>query len=205
MHDQQPDTDQLLDLISAGDESATQLLFDRYRPRLRGMVAVHLDHRLRPRIDPSDVVQEAMAEAFEKLPEYNQQRAVSFYPWLRRIAWQRLVKLHRRHLKASRRSVEREDGAELQLPDDSVMQLANRFAASTTDPGQALVREEMRERVRTALDELSYTDREVLVLRYLEHLSIKEISETLEINQETAKKRHTRALERLERILGDTS
>lgn len=205
MHDQQPDTDQLLDLISAGDESATQLLFDRYRPRLRGMVAVHLDHRLRPRIDPSDVVQEAMAEAFEKLPEYNQQRAVSFYPWLRRIAWQRLVKLHRRHLKASRRSVEREDGAELQLPDDSVMQLANRFAASTTDPGQALVREEMRERVRTALDELSYTDREVLVLRYLEHLSVKEISETLEINQETAKKRHTRALERLERILGDTS
>ncbi len=204
MHDQQSDTDQLLNLASEGDPSATQELLDRYRPRLKGMVAVHLDQRVQARVDPSDVIQEALAEAFEKLPEYMQERAISFYPWLRRIAWQRLVKLHRRHLIASRRSVKREQGGKLPLPDDSLMQLATKFASSGTEPGDALVKQEMRERVRTALAELKHADREVLVMRYLEHLSIQEISETLEVNQEAIKKRHTRALERLERLLGDS-
>ena len=63
MHDSQFDTDQLLNRASAGDPSATQELLDRYRSRLRGMVAVHLDQRISARVDPSDVVQEALAEA----------------------------------------------------------------------------------------------------------------------------------------------
>ena len=205
MHDTQPDTDQLLKRVSAGDPSATQELLDRYRPRLRAMVAVHLDQRISARIDPSDVVQEAMVEALAKLPSYAQERTISFYPWLRQIAWQRLVKLHKKHLAATRRSVKREDRAELPLSDDSIIQLADRLASSGTEPGQALVKEEIRERVRAALDELRYADREVLVMRYLEHLSIKEISASLEVTQDTIKKRHTRALERLERVLGDTS
>ncbi len=205
MHEQQPDTDLLLNLASAGDQAATQKLFDRFRPRLRGMVAVHLDKRISARIDPSDVIQEAFAEAFEKLPDYVQQRTVSFYPWLRRIAWQRLVKLHETHLEATRRSVKLENPGAMPLPDDSLMQLAGQLASSGTEPGQALVKQEMRERVRAALEQLRHADREVLVMRYLEHLTIKEISETLEINQETVKKRHTRALERLERFLEDTS
>ncbi len=203
MHDQQPDTDQLLDRVSAGDQSATQVLFERYRKRLNGMVAVHLDRRVRTRLDPSDVVQETFAEAFKKLPGYVRDRNIAFYPWLRRIAWQRLVKLHEKHLQATRRSVQREDGA-MSLPDDSIMQLANQLACSGTEPGQAIVKQEMRERVRTALEELRHADREVLVMRYLEHLSIQEISETLEVSKEAVKKRHFRALERLERILGDT-
>lgn len=205
MDEPQPDTDLLLNRASAGDPSATQELLDRYRPRLRGMVAVHLDQRIQARIDPSDVVQEALAEAFEKLPGYAQQRTISFYPWLRQIAWQRLVKLHHKHLRATRRSVEREDRGELPLTEDSILQLADKFTSSLTEPGEALVKQEIRERVRAGLNELRYADREVLVMRYLEHLSIREISETLEVNLETVKKRHTRALERLERILGDTS
>ena len=95
--------------------------------------------------------------------------------------------------------------AGLPLPDDSLLQLASKLASSGAEPGQALVKQEMRERVRAALEELRHVDREVLVMRYLEHLTVKEISETLEVNQEAVKKRHLRALERLERILGDTS
>jgi RNA polymerase sigma-70 factor (ECF subfamily) len=204
MHDTQPNTDQLLNLASEGDGSATQQLLDRYRPRLRGMIAVHLDQRISTRVDPSDVVQEALVEAFEKLPGYAKERTISFYPWLRQIAWQRLVKLHQRHITASRRTVEREDQAELPLPEDSVMQLADRIASSGTEPGQAFIKQEIKERVRTGLSELRHADRQVLVMRFLEHLSIKEISETLEVNQETIKKRYTRALERLGQILGDT-
>src|SRR3954471_16121196 len=102
-----PDTDQLLASASRGDVSARGRLLERCRPRLKRMVAVRLDRRLSARVDPSDVVPEAPAEAYEKLPEYCQTRPVSFYPWIRQIAWQRLLKLHRRHLAADRRSVDR--------------------------------------------------------------------------------------------------
>jgi RNA polymerase sigma-70 factor, ECF subfamily len=198
-----PDTDQLLAQASAGDNSAAQQLLVRHRPRLRRMVAVHLDPRISARVDPSDVVQEALAEAYQRLPKYAQERPVSFYPWLRQIAWQRLVKLHRAHMTAGRRSVHRE--RDMSLPDESVVELAKRLATGGSEARRHVVRQEIRERVRSALDELRPADRELLVMRYLEHMTLKEISEVLKVTPAAAKMRHARALLRLEGILGDVS
>jgi RNA polymerase sigma-70 factor (ECF subfamily) len=203
MRDSQPDTDQLLTRAASGDQAAIQELLNFHRGRLRRMVAVHLDPRISARVDPSDVVQEALVEAYQRLPAYARDRTISFYPWLRQIAWQRLVKLQQKHLTAARRSVEREEAVMLELSADSVQELAQRLASGGTEPGRRLVKQEMQQRVRSALEELRPGDREVLVMRYLEHLSIAEISETLELNPNTVKKRHARALERLERLLGD--
>jgi RNA polymerase sigma-70 factor (ECF subfamily) len=61
----------------------------------------------------------------------------------------------------------------------------------------------VRERVRAALAQLAERDREVLVLRYLEQLSTREIAEVLGIPEGTVKSRHLRALERLRGLLGD--
>jgi RNA polymerase sigma-70 factor, ECF subfamily len=58
-----PDTDQLLDRVTGGDAAARQALLARHRDRLRKMVAFHMDRRLAARVDPSDVVQEALADA----------------------------------------------------------------------------------------------------------------------------------------------
>lgn len=203
MANQKPGTDQLVELAALGNESAADSLLDRCRARLRRMVAVHLDPRLSARVDASDVVQEALAEAYQQLPTYFATRPVSFYPWIRRIAWQRLLKLHRTHLAADRRSVRREAQEEMALTDDSVVQLADRLTSADTEPPQRVVRSELRQRVRLALDGLETSDRELLVMRYLEHMPLKEISESLSITLEAAKKRHARALERLEHCLGD--
>jgi DNA-directed RNA polymerase specialized sigma24 family protein len=54
------------------------------------MVGVRLDRRLLARLDPSDVVQEVLLETHEKLDDYLRDPP-PFYPWLRRIAWQRLA------------------------------------------------------------------------------------------------------------------
>ena len=54
------------------DEQSFALLFDRHRNRLRKVVKLRLDPRLRGRIDPSDVVQEAFLEerpSLRALPE----------------------------------------------------------------------------------------------------------------------------------------
>ena len=52
-----------------GDASAVSELFDRHRTRLCRMVSVRMDTRVTARFDPSDVVQEALAEAARKLPD----------------------------------------------------------------------------------------------------------------------------------------
>src|SRR6516164_5374655 len=116
MRSAEPDTDALLAQASQGDADAGQRLLARHRDRLKRMVAVRLDRRLLARLDPSDVVQEALAEAARRLPDYLRERPLPFYPWLRQLAADRLVTLHRRHVRAQRRSVRREEPALLPLP-----------------------------------------------------------------------------------------
>src|SRR5262245_28499807 len=171
------DIDRLLEQARRGDAAARAALLVHHQGRLRRMVAVRLDPRLAPRVDPSDVVQEALAAAAELLPEYLRKQPIPFYPWLRRLAWERLVKLHRRHLGTGKRSVAREVAPP--LPDGSVDALARLVVANTTSPSGQAVRKELQARVWAALDQLGERDREVLILRYLEQLSAAEIAAIL--------------------------
>jgi DNA-directed RNA polymerase specialized sigma24 family protein len=59
--------DELLRLAAAGDGESWQALVARSRDRLRRVVAFRLDPRLRGRVDPSDVLQEAYLEAWRDL------------------------------------------------------------------------------------------------------------------------------------------
>ena len=106
MQPAQSDTGELIDRAKLGDGSAFEQLLTRHRDRLRHMVSVRIDERLSPRVDPSDVVQEAMVVAAMKFEAYLSEPVVPFYPWLRRIAWERLVDLHRRHIR--RRKTQRQ-------------------------------------------------------------------------------------------------
>jgi RNA polymerase sigma-70 factor (ECF subfamily) len=199
-----PDTDQLLDHYRRGDSAAEGQLLQRHRSRLRQMIALRLDRRLRARVDPSDVLQETLAEAARKLADYARDRPLPFYPWLRRLAWERLVQLHRWHVRTGKRSVKREE-AWLPLPDESAMQLADRLASRSSSPSARMQRSEMRSRVQGALARLSDRDREVLVLRYLEHLSTREIAAVLGLAESGVKTRQLRALQRLRDLLDDNN
>jgi RNA polymerase sigma-70 factor (ECF subfamily) len=195
------DTDHLIEQASQGDRSARQQLLVRHRDRLRKMVRVRMDRRLAARVDPSDVVQEALADAALKLSDYLRRRPIPFYPWLRRLAWERLVKLHRRHIRARIRSVTREDADALALPDESALELARRLVAPGSSPSKQVIREEVRGRVQAALARLDESDREVLVMRYLEQLPNAEIGGVLGISEGAVKMRHLRALERIRGLL----
>jgi RNA polymerase sigma-70 factor (ECF subfamily) len=196
-----PDTDELLDRIASGDAAARNGLLDRHRSRLRRMIDVHLDDRLRTRLDPSDVVQETLAEAAGRLSDFARRRPLPFYPWLRAIAWDKLRQLRQHHLQTQKRSVLREVPGRLGLPNSSVMELAQRLVASNSSPSQRLIRDELRQRVRQALDQLSERDREVLILRYLEQLPPRDAVAVLGISEDAYMKRHLRALARLRTLL----
>jgi RNA polymerase sigma-70 factor, ECF subfamily len=196
-----PDTDQLLDDASRGDGTARARLLDRHRKRLRHMITVHLDRRLAARVDPSDVVQEALIVADRQLDRFLRERPMPFYPWLRQIAWERLVDVRRKHVTARRRSVNREQPLEVALSDESTQELIQHVLARGSSPSGRLDREEQAQDVKRALEQLSERDREVLMLRHLERLATEEIASVLGISVGAVYTRHLRALERLGKIL----
>jgi RNA polymerase sigma-70 factor, ECF subfamily len=201
----QPEVDELFERAARGDDAARHQLLAQHRDRLKRMVAVHLDRRLAARVDPSDIVQEALLEAHREFSDYLRRRPLPVFPWLRQFAWDKLLKCHRAHIKVQKRSIGREQRWELDLPDESAMQLAHRLIAVGTSPSRRLIRDELRQRVRAALETASPRDREILVIRHLEEMSAAEIAATLGITERAAKARHTRALERLRSMLGEDS
>src|SRR5208337_389551 len=129
-----PDWEQLMERASGGDRPAREQLLAGHRDRLRQMIAVRMDRRLVARIDPSDVVQDVLATATRNLSDYLRNRPMPFYPWLRKLAWERLIELQRTHLVARKRSVAREDFGIPELPDASAAVLAERLLSQDASP-----------------------------------------------------------------------
>jgi RNA polymerase sigma-70 factor (ECF subfamily) len=198
-------TEDLLARARSGEDLAVQELLARYRDRLRQMVSVRMDPRLSARVDPSDVVQDAMAAAIQQLPAYLGRGDDAFYPWLRQIAVERLIDAHRRHVGAQRRSIVREEHRNVYMSDASTLLLAERIAASGTSPSGRAMRAERKQWVRAALDRLEPEEREIVILRHLEQMPHKEIAAVLEVTPEAARSRYRRAMERLAALLTDTA
>jgi RNA polymerase sigma-70 factor, ECF subfamily len=194
----------LLDRAGHGDVAARHELLGRYRQYLRRLVAVRLDRRVARRVDASDIVQEALADASERMDNYLRARPLPFTGWLRRLARDRVVDAHRRHLGSLRRSVARERPTS-ELTDASTVELCQRLVAADTSPSNRLDRRERFERIAVALASLPERDRQVLVMWYLEQRGAREIAETLGITERGLRSRHLRALLRLRGCLGDPS
>jgi RNA polymerase sigma-70 factor (ECF subfamily) len=198
----QPDADsaqthRLLEQAQAGQAGAVDQLLSRHRPYLCQLVRLRLDPRLRARVDPSDVVQEAQLEAARRLDTYLRRPEMPFRLWLRQITYDRLLMLRRRHIGAARRAMWRE----VALPDRSSLALGQQLLASESTPSEQLARRELGRRVRQALDQLTEADREVLLMRNFEGLSNQEVARLLNLQPATASQRYGRALLRLRNIL----
>ncbi len=195
------DTDTMLNLAAGGDSEAVHSLMERHRADLARMVSVRMDPRVRGRIDPSDVIQETLTLASQRLSQYVAERPLPFYPWLRQIAWEALLKEHRRHVYAAKRSVAREQRSRPKLSDASVHGLAQQIVGSVESPSGAAMRTEMSQRLRRALDALRESDQEVIILRYLEHMSSRDIGAVLGISEAAVNMRMMGAIERIRKVL----
>jgi RNA polymerase sigma-70 factor (ECF subfamily) len=202
MPEVQPDsaaTCALLERVGHGDAAALDELLADCRPALRDFVEVHLDPRLRARIDPSDVVQETQMELVRRMDDFLRKRPMPFRLWLRKKAYERLLNLRRDHLTRQRRSVLREAA----LPDRSSLLLALPLLSGGPSPSERLAARERAERLGRAVEKLSEADREILLLRHAEDLSFEDIACLLEIQSATARQRFGRALIRLQKLLAN--
>lgn len=176
-------------------------LLERCREHLLRMVRARLDRRIAARIDAADVVQETLLEASRQLEDYLRTRPLPFLFWMRQIAAQRLDKTHRRHLFAKKRSVKREVSAALPISHYSTRIAPRGVTRNETTPGETALRNERADWVRRNMARLSRPDREILNLRHVEQLSMRQIGLVLGVSETAAKSRHYRALHRLEQLL----
>ena len=192
----------LIERAVGGDQHAWGQLLSRHRDRLRRMVALRIDRRLRGRVDASDVIQEASLEAARRLPEYLKNPTMPFFLWLRFLTGQRLLEQHRIHLGAKARDAGREislyHGA---LPETTSAALAAHLLGHLTSPSEAAIRAERRIRMQEVLNTMDPVDREILALRHYEQLSNSEVAEVLDMDKSATSKRYARALVRLKEIL----
>lgn len=185
--------------VESFDDDALQRWSVEFRTRLRRVVELRISPRLASRLDPSDVVQEALVEAAQRFGEYRANPPLSPYLWLRFLTLQRLNILYRRHVETGKRSTQRESV----LPDVEVasVALAEWFVDSGTSPSKAAVRREQHEHLRRTLESMSPQDREILTLRHFEQLSLEEATHVLGITLAAGRRRYYRALERLQELV----
>jgi RNA polymerase sigma-70 factor (ECF subfamily) len=194
----------LLERAGRGDKDAVGELFIRHRDRLRRMVELRMDGRLRGRLDASDVLQEAYLEFARSLPDYLRKPEAPVFVWLRLITGRKLQALYRRHLGTRVRDAGREVSIHHgPWPEASSQTLAAQLFGHFTSPSEAVARAELQLRIQEALNAMDPIDREVLALRHFEELSNAETALVLEISEAAASNRFVRALRRLKKIVED--
>ncbi len=196
---------ELLQRARNGDAAVVGELLMRDAERLRRMVQLRMDARLKGRVDAADVLQDVHLEAARRLPDYLRKPDMPFFLWMRFLANQRLAALCRHHLGVQARDVRREVPLQRGLPGATSVALAHCLSAHATTPSMAAIRDERKAQLEEALDQMDSMDREVVALRHFEQLSNAEVAGELGINTAAASKRYVRALRRLKKILGDES
>ncbi len=187
-----------------GDRNAMNQLLELHRAALRRVVQMRLDRAIARRVDASDIVQDVLLEANDRLADYLADPRMPFHLWLRHMAKDRIIEMHRRHRGAQRRSLDREQSlASPQYGDQSSMNLAQMLVDHELTPAAENIRRELEQRFIVAVDQLEEDDRDIILMRHFEQLGNSEAAVALGLSPAAAGMRHLRALRKLRAILGE--
>lgn len=141
-------------------------------------------HRRLPTSDANDATANVFVVAWRKINQMPDGEEA--LPWLYAVA--------RNEVSTTRRSMRRLSALKTKL--------GGQARHPEAGPEAVIVRNDELRQLLAALDRLSAQDREILRLRAYEHLTMPEISVVLGIGVDAAKKRSTRAINRLRKAAG---
>jgi RNA polymerase sigma-70 factor, ECF subfamily len=150
---------------------------ERFRHYLLLLAWHQLGRQARGRPEASDVVQQTLLEAHRKREQFRGTTDAERAAWLRQMLAFNLADALR-HLGRGKRDAARERSLERELEQSSI-RLGSWRAAEQTSPSEQAVRHEEAVRVAAILAQLPEANREAVVLRYYEGLSLDEISARL--------------------------
>ncbi|MEZ6124277.1 MAG: sigma-70 family RNA polymerase sigma factor [Planctomycetaceae bacterium] len=184
------------ELLQGVNEADLAIEFNRLRPQLRRMVSLRLSSRLSTRMDPSDIVQEAFLRANANFSQYRVSDGMSLASWLRIQTRYAVGDCHRKNLGTQKRDVRREEYDVCEISTAALDQLADTVSSASS----VVARKEVGQKLRDAIQQMSEIDQEILMLRHLEGISISDAASELNITVEAAKKRHLRAIRKLQKL-----
>ena len=172
---------ELIAMSCAGDRDAFYCLV---QPCERGVFTAAMSI-LNNAADAEEVVQEAVMKALAALPRFRGE--AKFSTWLIQIT------INEARLKRRKDRRHLYDSIDEQQTDDQGDAFPKDFADWREIPSEELQRKELREALKRALDSLAPKYREVLILRDIQHLSIQETAQVLNVSEGNVKTRLLRA------------
>lgn len=185
-------------------------LFDEHRMKLLAFIDRQLGAKLRSKLEPDDVLQEVLAEVVRVSADKPLDRSHAF-SWLCQVAERKIIDLHRHYFQAQKRDAGREvslnGGATGRGSGESSRPagLVHMLAVSMTSPSAAYSRQAREIQLSEAVEQLQPEMREALHLRYVENMPSKEIAERMGKSDAAVRVMLSRAVRKLQDILGDDS
>ena len=188
----------LIATAQAGQTEDVCQLLEICRQYLLLVANAELDTRLRAKLGASDVVQQTLIEAQETFHNFAGDSEAALLAWLKKILKNNLSDARRGYLIAEKRCVTRERSL-----DDCLVESRDLFAlvADASSPSSHLMREEVSDMVRHAMERLSVDDRQVLLLRHRDQMTFPQIGERMNRSPDAARMPWWRAFERLSDLL----
>jgi RNA polymerase sigma-70 factor (ECF subfamily) len=178
----------------AGEDETLDRLLGLYRGYLKLLARTQIEAQLRVRLDPSDLVQETMIEAYRDFARFRGATEPELMVWLRRILARNLADQLKRH-RSPKRDLRREQSLEAVL-DRSSKCLQSGLAGLST-PSRKASRREQTVLLADALERLPEDYRRVIIWRHLERVKFAEIAHRMGRTSGAVRMLWARALERL--------
>lgn len=173
---------QLLVSARAGDTESLGQLLQWYANYLTILARTQLDRRLRRRLNPSDVVQEAMLAAHKDFAAFRGNSQGELLGWLRTILVHTLHRCFSANIKVGKRDIRREMSLEEmsgQL-ERSAINLASILPANGPSPSASIQARERDLELANQLSRLKPEYRDVILYRVLQGLSFEEIAQRMD-------------------------
>ena len=195
---------ELLGRAREGDESARDQLFERCRTYLGVVARAQVEGWMRAKVDPSDLVQQTMLEAYRGFDGFRGTTEAEWLAWLRRILNHNATDFVRRYRGTQKRQAQKEVPLRV-----SVAGRSNEFLRDPADPGETpselVSRREREIEVAEAIDRLPEDYQKVIFLRNLQRLPFNEVARQMGRSRPAVQMLWLRALRKLQTMLEDTA
>lgn len=190
----------LLARARAGDAQELNRLFEASRPWLAVLARSRLEHWLRCRCDPSDLVQQTLLEAYRDFANFRGRTEGEWLAWLRQILLRNAAD-YVRHFRTAKR-------AAIEIPllaEQSGRSPADQFALDTPTPCERAICQEEALRVARVIACLSEEYQQVIQLRHFQRLPFDEVARRMQRSRPAVQMLWLRAIRRLKDILNEPS